>query len=90
VPARAAAKTTFSPNTDGHDHTCRTSSEVSSPSTADAPATAAQMLTARVRCWLAKVPVMVDRVAGMTSAAPRPGTARRPISSLAEPAVTPR
>ena len=73
VPARAAAaSTTFSPNTDGHDQTSRTSPEVSSPSTADPPATAAQTLTARVRCSLAKVPVMVDRVAGITSAAPRP------------------
>ena len=85
VPARAtAASTTFSPNTDGHDQTSRTSPEVSSPSTADPPATAAQTLTARVRCSLAKVPVMVDRVAGMTSAAPRPRTARRAISSVAE------
>ena len=60
---------------------------MSRPKTAAPPATAAQMLTARVRCSLAKVPVMVDRVAGMTSAAPRPRTARRPISSVAEWAV---
>ena len=55
----------------------------SRPKTAAPPATAAQTLTARVRCSSGKVPVMVDRVAGMTSAAPRPMTARRPISSLA-------
>jgi hypothetical protein len=51
------------------------------------PATAAQTPTARVRCCPAKVPVMVDRVAGMTSAAPRPSTARRAVSSSAERAV---
>lgn len=78
---------TFSANTEGQDHTCRTSPETSIPRTAAPPATAAQTLTARVRCWLAKVPVMVDRVAGMTSAAPRPITARRPISSPADAAV---
>ena len=57
------------------------------PSTAVPPATAAQTLTARVRCGPGKVPVMVDSVAGMTSAAPRPRTARRTISSAAECAV---
>jgi len=45
------------------------------------------MLTALVRCAGGKVPVIVDRVAGMTSAAPRPRTARRPISSVALVAV---
>ena len=49
--------------------------------------TPAHTLTARVRCSPGKVPVMVDRVAGMTSAAPRPMTARRPMSSAAELAV---
>jgi hypothetical protein len=88
VPAMAAAaRMTFSANTDGHDQTCRTVPETSRPSTAAPPATAAQTLTARVRCSLAKVPVMVERVAGITSAAPRPITARRPISSPAELAV---
>ncbi len=79
-----AARTTFSPNTDGHDHTSRRIPEVSSPRIAAPPATAAQTLTARVRCSAAKVPVMVDRVAGITSAAPRPRTARKAISSVAE------
>jgi hypothetical protein len=83
----AAAKTTFSPNTDGHDHTSKRSPETRTPSTAAPPATAAHTLTARVRCSSGKVPVMVDRVAGMTSAAPRPRTARRPMSSVAELAV---
>jgi hypothetical protein len=83
VPTMAmAARATLSPNTDRHDHSSRRAPAASSPSTAPPPATAAQMLTARVRCSPAKVPVMVDRVAGMTSAAPRPRTARRPISSL--------
>jgi hypothetical protein len=40
-----------------------------------------------VRCSLENVPVIVDKVAGMTSAAPKPITARSPISSPAEVAV---
>ncbi len=83
----APARTTFRPNTDGHDHTCNRRPEVRRPRTAAPPATAAHTLTARVRCAPGKVPVIVDRVAGMTSAAPRPRTARRPISSAAECAV---
>ena len=83
----ATARTTFSPNTDGHDHASSRIPEVRRPRTAEPPATAAHTLTARVRCPPGNVPVMVDKVAGMTSAAPRPRTARRPISSAAELAV---
>src|ERR1039457_22763 len=81
VATRAAvARTTFSPNTDGHDHTSRRIPEASSPSTAAPPATAAQTLTARVRCSTAKVAVIVDSVAGMTRAAPQSYQLARGVS----------
>ena len=81
------ARATLSPNTDRHDQNSRRTPEVSSPSTALAPATPAHIPTARVRSAEGKVLVIVDRVAGMTRAAPRPITPRRRINSLAEPAV---
>jgi len=59
----------------------------SRPSRALAPATAAHTETARVRSAAGKVAVMVDSVAGMTRAAPRPMTPRRKISSFADEAV---
>ena len=51
------------------------------------PATAAQTDTALVRCASGKVPVIVDRVAGITNAAPSPITARRTTSSVGPDAV---
>src|SRR5450755_327699 len=81
------ARTTLSPNTDRHDQNSRSTPEVSSPSTALAPATPAHIPTARVLSAEGKVLVIVDRVAGMTRAAPRPITPRRRINVLAEPAV---
>ena len=56
----------------------------SSPKIALPPATAAQTLTALVRSAGGNVPVIVDRVAGMTNAAPNPMSPRNPISSFAE------
>src|ERR1044072_6774231 len=73
------AITAFSQNTDRHDHTSSSAPEASSPSAALAPATAAQVLTARA-CWArGNVLVIVDRVAGMTNAAAMPSTVRRTI-----------
>ncbi|HEY2869463.1 MAG TPA: hypothetical protein VGJ11_08130, partial [Gaiellales bacterium] len=48
---------------------------------APAPATPTQMPTARPRSSSGKTFVMIERVIGMTSAAPTPMTARRPIAS---------
>ena len=45
------------------------------------------MLTARPRSAGGNVPVIVDSVAGITSAAPRPRIARSAISSVADEAV---
>jgi hypothetical protein len=45
------------------------------------------MLTARARSVDGNVPVIVDSVAGITSAAPRPRTARSAISSVADEEV---
>jgi hypothetical protein len=56
----------------------------SSPSTAPPPATAAQIPTARVRCAAGNVPVIVDSVAGITSAAPSPISPRSTISASAD------
>jgi hypothetical protein len=42
-----------------------------------------QVPTARARCSRGNVLVIVDRVAGMTSAAPMPSTPRRVMSQLA-------
>ena len=70
--ARAAASTTFRPKIERHEKAASSGPETSSPSIAAPPATAAQTLTARVRCSGGNVPVIVDSVAGMTSAAPRP------------------
>ena len=46
------------------------------------PATPAQAPTARRRCSGGKVLVIVDNVAGMTSAAPTPRRPRRTISDV--------
>ena len=56
----------------------------SRPSTELPPATPAQMPTARVRSAGGNVPVIVDSVAGITSAAPRPIRPRRTMRSFAE------
>ncbi len=45
-----------------------------------APATPAQAPTARARCSSGKVLVIVDSVAGITNAAPRPSTPRNAIN----------
>ena len=77
------ANPTLSPNTARHDHTSSSKPDASNPTTALAPATPAQTLTARRRCCAGKVPVIVDSVAGMTSAAPAPSRPRSTISSVA-------
>ena len=82
-----AASTTFSPKTDCQCHTSSRIPEVSRPRIALPPATAAQTLTARVRSSRGNVLVIVERVAGITSDAPRPSTPRSTISSFAELAV---
>ncbi len=56
----------------------------SSPKMALPPATAAQTPTAFVRSAGGYVPVIVDNVAGITNAAPRPIRPRRKMRSLAE------
>ena len=81
VPTIAiAASTTLSAKTDCHDQTSSSSPVISRPAMALPPATPAQTPTARVRCCGGKVPVMVERVAGITSAAPRPSTPRSAMS----------
>ena len=82
-----AASATLSAKTERQLQTSSSMPEESRPRTALPPATPAQMLTALVRSAAEKVPVIVDRVAGITSAAPTPSTARRAISSWAPPAV---
>ena len=68
----ATARATLSPNTARQDQTSSRTPEASRPRIALAPATPAQAPTARDRCSRGKVLVIVDRVAGMTSAAPTP------------------
>jgi hypothetical protein len=88
VPAMAiTASTTLTAKADRQENHSSSVPVPSSPSRALPPATAAHTLTARVRWAGGKVPVMVDRVAGMTRAAPRPIRPRRPMSSLAEETV---
>ncbi len=77
----------MTPNTDRHEKTSSSAPDTTTPSTAAPPATPAQMLTALTRWAGGKVPVIVDSVAGMTSAAPRPMTARSPISTVASEAI---
>ena len=88
VPAMAmTASTTLRAKTERQSQNSSSVPEATTPSTALAPATPAQMLTALVRSVAAKVPVIVDRVAGITSAAPTPSRARSAISSCAPLAV---
>ena len=88
VPTRATpASTTFSPNTDGHDQTSSSSPEVEQPEDGGAAGDRGPDADRPGALLGGKVPVIVDSVAGMTSAAPRPRTARRAISSVAESAV---
>ena len=81
-----AARTTLRPNTDCQWNHSSSTPELSRPSTALPPATAAHTLTARVRRSGGNVPVMVESVAGMTSEAPSPRIPRSTISSPADPA----
>src|SRR5262249_36511433 len=88
VPVIAtAASTTLTANADRHENTASGAPVPSAPSRAAPPATDAQTETARVRSAGGKVLVMVDSVAGMTSAAPTPIRPRRKISSSADEAV---
>ncbi len=75
------------PNTDCQDQRSSRPPVASSPTTAAPPATAAHTLTAFVRCASGTVLVIVESVAGITSAAPMPSTPRSAISSVAERAV---
>ena len=82
VPATAAtASTMLRPKTDRHDHCSSSSPEPSRPRIALPPATPAQTPMARAFCSRGNVLVSVDRVAGMTSAAPSPRTPRIAISA---------
>ncbi len=76
------ASATFSPNTARQDQNSSRRPDASSPRIALAPATPAQAPTAFSRCSRGKVLVMVDSVAGMTSAAPIPSTPRMAISQF--------
>jgi hypothetical protein len=88
VPAIAiAARITLTAKADRQENHSSRVPVASRPSRALPPATAAQTETARVRAAGGNVPVMVDSVAGMTRAAPRPMTPRSRISSLADDAV---
>ncbi len=84
VPAIAiAARTTLTAKAARQEnHSSRTPVH-SRPSTALPPATPAQTPTARVRSAGGNVPVIVDSVAGITSAAPAP---IRPRSTMRVPA----
>src|SRR5581483_1976789 len=55
------------------------------PSAAPAPPTAPQAASAFARCWPWKLPVMIERAAGESSAAPRPWPARAAKSAAADP-----
>ena len=71
VPMMAiAARTTLRAKTERQLQNSSRVPEASTPRTALAPATPAQILTALVRSAAVKVPVIVDSVAGMTRAAP--------------------
>src|SRR5690242_16505912 len=74
------ASVTLIANTDDHENHSSSVPERSSPTTAPAPAMPAQMPTARPRSSSGKTFVMMERVVGMTSAAPTPITARSAIS----------
>ena len=88
VPISASpARITFNPKIERHEKTVSRVPEASRPRIAAPPATAAQTLTARVRCAAGNVLVIVDSVAGITSAAPSPSNARSTISSDGSPAV---
>ena len=84
VPITATTtSTTLSANTDCHDQNSSTVPDVSRPRIALAPATPAQTLIAWGRRSGGNVAVMVDSVAGITSAAPTPRRARNAMSALA-------
>jgi hypothetical protein len=85
VPPRAiTARTTLTAKEERQENHSRRTPQHSNPKIALPPATAAQTLTALVRSAGGNVPVIVDRVAGMTKAAPNPMSPRNTISSLAE------
>src|SRR4029079_10118318 len=73
----------FTAKTARHDHHSSTRPEVRRPRIAEAPATPAQAPTALARCAAGKVEVIVESVAGITSAAPTPRRARIAISQEA-------
>jgi hypothetical protein len=66
--------------TAGQENHSRIAPESSRPMTAPPPATPAHIPTARPRSSGGKMFVMIESVVGMTSAAPTPMTARRPIN----------
>jgi hypothetical protein len=85
VPTSATtARTTLTAKAALQEKKCRRIPEQRSPKMALPPATAAQIPTAFVRSAGGKVPVIVDKVAGITKAAPSPIRPRRKISSLGE------
>ena len=83
VPASATMpSTTFSAKIERHEKAASSAPEASSPRIAAPPPTAAQMLTAPARLDSGNVLVIVESVAGITSAAPSPRIARSAISSV--------
>ena len=81
APRRPRPRIALNRNTDCQSQTSSSTPETSRPKTAPAPATPTQAPTARPRCSAGNDVVMIDRVVGMTSAAPTPITPRRTIST---------
>ena len=81
------ARTTLTAKAVRQENHSKRTPQHSSPKMALPPATAAHTLTAFARSAGGKVPVIVDKVAGMTNAAPKPMSPRSTISSLAEDAA---
>jgi hypothetical protein len=78
--ATPPARTTFNQNTDCQPNRSSSRPELTRPRTAPAPATPIQAPTAFARCCTGNDDVMIDRVVGITMAAPTPISARAPIS----------
>ncbi len=72
-------------NTDPHQKCSSSRPLVIGPSAPPTPANAAQIAIAFGRSWIGNEFRMIDRVAGMISAAPRPITERRAISCAGSP-----
>ena len=100
APATMASTTmgTFTKNTEPHQKCSSMNPLSTGPRAAPAPENPAQMAMARARSWGGKTLARIDRVAGITNAAPKPIRARvamtwlglleRVASSEADPNTT--